>query len=247
MATLENNSLKNFTKILTGSSPSDEKIHFGSRIEFNDKGQIFISVGDRNSRDKAQQVSQHNGKILRMNDDGTIPQDNPFLKDGRAKPEVWSFGHRNPQGLVFDSTTGILWSAEMGPRGGDEINLIKPGLNYGWPVITYGREYYGPKIGEGTSKPGMEQPVVHWVPSISPSAITIYHGNAFPKWKGNLFLGTLSGEHLRRIILDGQKVTGQEELLKDLKLRIRNVRPAVDGFLYFSTDNGLVARLIPVK
>ncbi len=247
MATLENNTLTKTKKIFTGHNLNDETVHFGSRLEFDDQGHLFISLGDRNERDNAQLLNFHHGKILRINDDGSIPSDNPFIKNSKAKPEIWSYGHRNPQGLVRDPQTGNLWSTEFGPRGGDELNLIVPGANYGWPIITYGREYYGPKIGEGTHKNGMEQPVEKWVPSISPSGMTIYNGNQFPEWKGNLFLATLSGSHLRRIVLEGKKVTQQEELLKDLNLRIRNVRTGPDGYLYLSTDSGQISRLVPQK
>ena len=233
-------------KIFTGNNLDADGIHFGSRLEFDDKGYLFVSLGERNVRERSQQLSFHNGKIIRLKDDGSIPHDNPFSRDTNAKPEIWSYGHRNPQGLVRDPKTGDLWSTEMGPRGGDELNLIKAGANYGWPVITYGREYYGPKIGEGTHKDGMEQPIAYWVPSISPSGMTIYHGEVFPKWKGNIFLGNLSGAHLRRLVLNDQKkVIHQEELLKSQNYRIRNVRSGPDGYRYISTDSGLIARLIP--
>ncbi len=241
--TVEKNKLVNFKKIFTGVGSNDNSIHFGSRIDFDGKGHIFVSIGDRNDRDRAQSLEFHNGKIIRLKEDGTVPSDNPFLKNKKARPEIWSYGHRNPQGLVYHLEKNELWSSEMGPRGGDELNLITPGTNYGWPVITFGREYYGPKIGEGTAKKGMEQPVVQWTPSISPSAITIYTGSAFPKWKNNIFMANLSGEHLRRLKIDGQKVTAQEELLSDLSLRFRNVRTGPDGFLYISTDDGKIARL----
>ncbi len=245
-ATLSGNELKDFKKLFSAQESNSNESHFGSRIEFDDKGHVFITVGDRDERPHVQDLAFTTGKIIRLNEDGSVPKDNPFVKNKTAKPEIWSLGHRSPQGLVRNPMTGDLWEAEMGPRGGDEINLIKPGANYGWPVITHGREYSGLPIGPN-SKEGMEQPVVYWAPSISPSGMTIYNGNAFPEWKGNIFLGNLSGAHLRRITLDGKKVTGQEELLKDKGYRIRNVRPGPEGFLYLSTDDGIIARLVPAN
>lgn len=243
---LEGAELKDFRKLFDAWEPNGNNIHFGSRIEFDGAGRLFISVGDRNERHKAQDLHYHNGKILRLNEDGSIPADNPFASNPDARPEIWSYGHRNPQGLVKHPFTGELWESEFGPRGGDEINLIRPGANYGWPVITYGREYWGPKIGEGTEKPGMEQPVAYYVPSISPSGIAFYFGDAFPKWKGNLFVATLSGQHLRRLVIgSGGQVVKQEELLNDFGANIRNVRAGPEGFLYFSTDDGKIARLVP--
>lgn len=245
-ATLSGNELKDFKKIFSAHESNNNEIHFGSRIEFDDKGHVFITVGDRNERSHVQDLAYHTGKIIRLNEDGSVPKDNPFVNTNNAKPEIWSLGHRSPQGLVRDPVTGDLWEAEMGPRGGDEINLIKAGANYGWPVITYGTEYSGLPIGPN-SKVGMEQPIAYWVPSISPSGMTIYNGNAFPEWKGNIFLGNLSGQHLRRLTLKDKKVVEQEELLKDESFRIRNVRPGPDGYLYLSTDSGIIARLIPKK
>lgn len=246
-ATLKDNSLVDFKKIFSGHEPNDNSIHFGSRIEFDGAGHVWLSIGDRNERDLSQKLNYHNGKIIRLKEDGSVPADNPFVKTKDAKPEIWSYGHRNPQGLVRNPKTGELWSTEMGPKGGDELNLVIPAKNYGWPVITYGREYYGLKIGKGTEQAGMEQPVAYWVPSISPSAVTIYTGNVFTKWSDNIFIGTLSGMHLRRLKLEGQKVVEQEELLKDLGVRIRNVRTGPDGALYISTDDGQIARLVRAK
>lgn len=241
-ATLTGNKLSDFKKLFTAHEPSSEGVHFGSRIEFDGKGHVFITIGDRGDRDRAQSLEYNNGKVVRLKEDGAIPKDNPFVNTKGARPEIWSYGHRNPQGLFRDAKTGDLWSTEMGPKGGDELNLVKPGVNYGWPVITYGREYSGGKIGQ-TTKSGMEQPVAHWVPSISPSGTTMYSGKAFPEWAGNIFIGNLSGTHLRRLKMDGRKVVEQEELLKDEGLRVRNVRGGPDGFLYLSTDDGKIARL----
>jgi len=223
--------LTKFTNIFEAKATNDNTIHFGSRIEFAPNNTIFVTVGDRDDRHKAQDRNVHNGKILKMTTEGN-------------DVEIWSLGHRNPQGLVLNATNGVLYSAEFGPRGGDELNKIEKNKNYGWPVITYGREYWGPKIGEGTKKIGMEQPLVHWVPAISPSAMTIYTGNKFKNWQGNIFLGCLSSAHIRRVVLKDDKVVEQEEILKNKMWRFRNLRSGPDGWLYFSTDNGHLGRLI---
>ncbi|MBC7420607.1 MAG: PQQ-dependent sugar dehydrogenase [Bdellovibrio sp.] len=245
--TLENNKLIDFKKIISALPLDDGHINFGSRIEFDNRGSVFVTVGDRDQRKPPQDLKNHLGKVLRFAADGGIPADNPFYNKKNALPEIWSYGHRDPQGIVMNPETGDLWLSEMGPKGGDELNHMKPGNNYGWPVISYGVEYSGAKVGQGNkTKAGMQQPVTYWVPSISPSGTTIYNGDQFAKWKGNIFMGTLSGMHLRRLVLDGHKVIKQEELLKDLELRFRNVRTGPDGFLYFSTDDGQIARLVPV-
>lgn len=243
MAVLKDSVLTGYKTIFVGIAPNDNDIHYGSRIEFDLKGHIFLSMGDRDERNKAQDLSRHQGKILRLNMDGSIPVDNPWFKSPDKKPEIWSYGHRNPQGLTRHPVTGELWEAEMGPRGGDEVNLILPSANYGWPKITYGREYYGPKIGD-TAMPGMEQPLIFWVPSISPSAIAFYSGDKMPEWKNNLFVATLSGTHLRRLTIDGQKILKQDELFSELEYRWRNIRSSPDGYLYFSTDEGKLGRII---
>lgn len=237
--------IENGKKIFSAQTPNSNKIHFGSRIEFDEKGFLYLSVGDRNERDLAQSLEHHTGKILRLNEDGSIPSDNPFIETKNAKKEIWSYGHRNPQGLAWNSVTGQLWEAEFGPRGGDEINLIKKSANYGWPVVTYGREYYGPKISDQVTKAGIENPVVHYVPSISPSAIAFYQADQFHQWKGNLFVGNLSSSHLRRLEISENKVIAQEELLKTLYWRIRMVRQGPDGYIYLGTDDGRLARLVP--
>lgn len=243
-AQLKNNKLVGFKNLFSAHEANSNSHHFGSRIAFDHKGHVFFSIGDRGKRHLAQKVEYHNGSILRLNEDGTIPKDNPYLKNKKALPELWSVGHRNPQGLFYNLETNELWECEFGPKGGDELNLIKPGKNYGWPIITYGREYYGPKIGDGYKKSGMEQPIVYYTPSISPSGMTIYTGSQFPKWKGNVFLANLSGTHLRRIVLKNKKVVKQEVLLDDLSWRFRFVRQGLDGNLYFSTDSGKIVRLI---
>lgn len=243
-AKILNNQLTNFKILFSAHKENSNNIHYGSRVEFDGENHLFMTIGDRNSREQVQDLSFHMGKIIRLHLDGSIPSDNPFVGDKVAKPEIWSFGHRSPQGLVIHPVTGELWMSEMGPKGGDEVNIVKKGSNYGWPLITYGKEYYGLKIGEGTKKVGMEDPIAYWVPSISPSGMTIYQGEIFPKWKGNIFLGNLSGSHLRRLVSEGGKVIEQEVLLSELKMRIRNVRSGPDGYIYLSTDDGKIMRLI---
>ncbi len=246
-AKLQNDQLIDLKVLFSGKEPSDNVIHFGSRIEFDGKGHVFFTMGDRYQADRAQDLSFHNGKVLRLNEDGSVPKDNPFVKKTGALPEIYSYGHRNPQGLILNSNSNELWEIEFGPLGGDEVNLVKPGLNYGWPVVTFGREYSGSKIGEGTAKAGMEPPVVYWTPSISPSGAALYQGDTFSKWKGNLFLGCLGTTHIRRIVLDGSRVVKQEELIKDLSLRVRHIRTGNDGTLYFSTDEGKLMKIVPAK
>lgn len=212
--------------------------HFGSRLIFKEN-HIFMTVGDRGKRKYAQDISYHNGKILKLTLEGKPAADNPYLKTKGALPEIWSLGHRNPQGIDRDPISGQIYSVEFGPRGGDELNLVKKSMNYGWPVITYGKEYWGPSIGE-THKVGMEQPVVYWTPSISPSGMVFYLGEKLKGWKGQLFIACLGGQHLRRLKLDKGKVVEQEKLFEDLDERIRHVRNGPDGLLYFSTDSGKI-------
>lgn len=219
-------------------------IHFGSRVLIDKSDFIFMSVGERNQRHRAQDLNTHQGKILRLTKDGKAPVDNPFANTKGALPEIWSYGHRNPQGLIIDPS-GTLLEAEFGPRGGDEINVIQKGANYGWPVITYGKEYWGPSIGT-TSKEGMIQPLFYWVPSINPSGFMVYTGKAFSKFAGNMFLATLAGSHLHRIVMDkNRKMVKEEKLLEDLEERFRQVKTGPDGLIYLSTDSGKIFRLKP--
>lgn len=218
-------------------------IHFGSRVLIDSKGFIFMSVGERNKRDMAQLLDNHQGKILRINKDGSAPTDNPFVKTKGALPEIWSYGHRNPQGLAF-GPDGKLWNAEFGPRGGDEINLVEPGANYGWPVITYGREYYGPKIGT-TEKAGMKQPAFYWVPSVNPSGISFYNGNAFPSLKGQLLMASLLG-HVHRVAIEGSVVKNETKILENFDERIRHIKVGPDSQIFLSTDSGKIFRVKPL-
>lgn len=222
--------------------------HYGSRLVFGADGKLYISLGDRrNYMAEAQNPGSHLGSVIRLNDDGSLPDDNPFVGQADARPEIFSYGHRNVQGMARHPQSGAVWAHEHGPRGGDEVNILKAGANYGWPSITYGIDYSGAVISDETAAPGMEQPVVYWDPSIAPSGMAFYDGDLFPQWRGDLFVGALAGRHLRRLELDGDEVTGQEVLLRDLGARIRDVRSGPDGFLYLLTDSatGALLRLEP--
>lgn len=221
--------------------------HFGARLVFAPDGKLFITLGERNAQEPAQDLKEHLGKVVRINPDGAVPNDNPFVGRTDAKPEIWSYGHRNPQAAAINPTTGVLWVVEHGARGGDELNIIGRGKNYGWPVISYGTHYSGQKIGVGRSKPGMEQPNYYWDPSIAPSGMAFYTAEKHPEWRGNLFVGALKFRQIRRLILDGDQVIAEETLLKGLGKRIRAIRQSPDGDLYFVTDspNGELMRLVP--
>ena len=224
--------------------------HFGSRLVFDRQGYLYITLGDRGERDRAQQGDDHAGSVIRLHDDGRVPEDNPFVGREGWLPEIYSFGHRNLQGAALHPDTGILWTHEHGPQGGDEVNIIRAGVNYGWPVITYGANYVtGTQIGEGTHKPGMAQPVHYWVPSIAPSGMDFYTGDKFPQWQGNLLVGALKDRMLVRLTLDGEKVVGEERFLKNILGRIRAVHQGPDGFIYLLTDedDGVLVRLEPME
>ena len=223
--------------------------HFGSRLVFDRAGHLFVTLGDRGDRPRAQDLGDHAGSVIRLGDDGRIPSDNPFVSQPGTRPEIFSFGHRNIQGAALHPVTGRLWTHEHGPQGGDEINIPRAGVNHGWPIITYGVNYgIGTQIGEGTTKPGMEQPVYYWVPSIAPSGMAFYDGAAFPGWQGNLFVGSLKFRQLVRLEIDGERVVHEERLLEDAVGRIRDVRQGPDGLLYLLSDaaDGQLVRLVPV-
>ena len=222
-------------------------LHFGSRLAFARDGNLFVTLGERFQRDKAQDLSNHYGKVIRIRPDGSAPPDNPFAGKAGARPEVWSYGHRNVQSAAIHPVSGKLWTVEHGARGGDEINIPQAGKNYGWPVITYGRDYSFLKIGEGTAKAGLEQPVYYWDPSIAPSGMAFYTGDLIPEWKGNLFVGALAGQALHRLVFYGEQIVSEERLLGDLGARIRDVRSGPDGALWLLTDSpeGGVLRLAP--
>jgi len=255
-AKLEGMSLVNWQDLLVTQSASDTNRHFGSRIAFDDKGHLFFSVGDRGHRPNGQDLTTHAGSILRLNLDGTVPHDNPFVtstnnnsnsnSNSNALPEIYSYGHRNPQGLAFDAKNQRLWTIEHGPRGGDEINLIKPGRNYGWPVVSFGKEYWGPvSVGEATFKVGMEPPIKVYTPSIAPSSLLLYSGRAFTAWRGNLLSGALKLRHLNRVVLDAERASSEERLLTELNERIRQVIEDDQGNLLIATDSGSIYRLKP--
>lgn len=247
--------------VLEGNRLSDLKIlfrqlpktgggrHFGSRLVSARDGTLFATVGERGERDRAQDTTVNRGQVIRIHKDGSIPKDNPFVGRKGYRPEIWSFGHRNPQGAALHPETGKLWIHEHGARGGDEINIPLAGRNYGWPVVAYGRHYSGGKIGEGSHKPGMEQPVHYWDPSIAPSGMTFYTGDKFPKWKGNLLVGALKYRLVARLELDGETVGEEERILESLGERIRDIRQGPDGYLYLLNDSGdgKILRLEPVN
>ena len=245
---LTDSGLEDVEVLFTMNRPSGARLHFGSRLSFGADGMLYATFGERGDRHRAQDPADHAGTIIRLRDDGTVPDDNPFAAGGGA-PEVYSFGHRNPQGMAVHPVTGRVWSHEHGPQGGDEINVIEAGVNYGWPVITYGREYRsGAPIGVGTAAPGMAQPVLHWTPSIAPSGMTFYDGDRFPGWRGDLFAGALAGRHLRRVQLDGERAVAEEVLLQGRVGRVRDVKQGPDGMLWLLEDarNASIYRLEPV-
>lgn len=235
---IANNRLEDVSVIFRQVPKTGGGRHYGSRLVFARDGSLFITTGDRGERDKVQIFTINRGQVIRVNPDGSIPPDNPFVGKTGYRPEVWSYGHRNPQGAALHPVTGRLWTVEHGARGGDEINVPQAGKNYGWPVIAYGQHYFGGSIGEGTHKEGMEQPIYYWDPSIAPSGMDFYSGEAFPKWKGNLFVAALKYELVARLVLDGTKVVSEERILDGLEQRIRHVRQGPDGLIYLLTDDG---------
>jgi aldose sugar dehydrogenase len=248
-ARLDGNRLADVQVIFRQQPKFASSLHFGSRLVFGRDGKLFVTLGDRFRRmDDAQTLTTHHGKVVRIEPDGKAPADNPFAKQAGALPEIWSYGHRNLQGAALHPATGELWTHEHGPQGGDEVNVTLPGKNYGWPVITYGRNYgIGTKIGEGTERADVEPAVTTWVPSIAPSGMAFLTSDRYPAWKGNLFVGALRAQALVRLQLDGRKVVREERLLTDLNERIRDVRQGPDGLLYVLTDSadGRVIRLEP--
>jgi glucose/arabinose dehydrogenase len=222
--------------------------HWGSRIAFDREGNLFVTLGDRfDLREQAQNPANHIGKIVRITPDGRPAPNNPYLDREGARPEIWSLGHRNIQAAALHPQTGELWTVEHGARGGDEVNIPKAGKNYGWPIISYGVDYSGAKIGQGTAKPGLEQPVYHWDPSIAPSGMAFYTGDKFPAWRGSILIGALAGELVSRLETKGNRVTGEERILRELGERIRDVRQGPDGYVYLLTDSspGRILRLRP--
>ena len=238
--------VENVSVIFRATPATGSNIQYGSRLVFDKNGYLFVSVGEKylpESRVQAQQLNSLLGKIVRITTDGQPAPGNPFIKDAGDKPEIYSYGHRNPDGLDINPVTGALWESEFGPRGGDEINIIQPGKNYGWPVITYGIDYSGEKMGDSIQqKKGMEQPVYYWDPVISPCGICFYTGNAIPEWKNNLFVSALSGQHLDRLVIKNNRIVGEERLLTDVNQRIRDVT-YMNDMLYAITDEGDIYRI----
>lgn len=219
--------------------------HFGSRIVFDDAGYVYFSIGERGERDiNPQDITRDGGKIYRLHDDGKIPTDNPFYKDTKAKKAIFTYGNRNPQGLVKHPKTGKIWSHEHGPKGGDEINIVKKGLNYGWPIVTYGLNYSGTKITDETSRKDIEPPIYYWTPSIAPCGMDFVSGNKFPKWKDRLLVGSLKFGYVELLSLDGEKVTSREKIAENIG-RVRNVRTGPDGLVYISVEGEGIFRLVP--
>ncbi len=240
--------LENFEVLFEGSPKTRRPFHFGSRIVFDNDGYMYFAIGDRGEMETAQDLTNHSGKTFRLYDDGTVPEDNPFVHEDGAMPEIFTLGNRNIQGMTLHPGTGEVWSNEHGPRGGDEINIIRPGLNYGWPEITHGIDYAGSEITPDTAAPGMEQPLHHWTPSIAPSGMAIiYNSDRYENWNGDVFNGALAQRHLNRIVVDEnhEHAVKEERLLQGIA-RIRDVRFAPDGFLYIMEEsNGRIIRLIP--
>ena len=246
-AQLNGTTLANVRIIFRALPKTPTAKHYGSRLLVSPDGRLFITLGEKGEMKHAQDRSNHLGSVIRINPDGTIPADNPFRQMNGYRPEIYTYGHRNIQGIVKHPLTGEIWIHEHGPLGGDEINILKKGANYGWPVATYGIDYSGVVISSRKTAPGIEPPILYWTPCIAPSGMTFYTGNRFPEWKGNLFVGSLVQLHLRRIVLDGKKVVRQQTLLRDLNERIRDVRQGPDDFLYLLTDsdNGRLLRIEP--
>lgn len=247
-ARLNGNQLVDQEVIFEGLPHTPLQYHFGCKLAFDGKGHLFFGIGDRGQRDDfPQRLDNHNGKIHRIMDDGAIPLDNPFVNDPSAMPSIYSYGHRNPQGTSIHPVTGELWVSEHGPKGGDELNLVEPGLNYGWPVISYGINYNGTIFTELTEKEGMEQPVFEWTPSIAPCGMTFVTGDRFMNWENNLLVGSLSFQYVERVAVEGNAVTHREKLLEGVG-RVRNVVMSPDGYVYVAIETpGLILRLIPIE
>lgn len=246
-AELDKGTLKNVTTIFHATPDSNSGVHFGCRIIFDRDGYLFFGIGERGTMQNAQDLTNHSGKIHRIYDDGRIPVDNPFVNTSGAMPSIWSFGHRNPQGLYYEQSTGTLWENEHGPKGGDELNRITRGLNYGWPLVSFGVNYNGTIITNDTARIGMEPPFHYWTPSIGPSSLTRVTSDRYPAWKGDFMSGSLSFEYLERTLIKNNRVAGRERLMPKIG-RIRNVVQGPDGYIYISVERiGKVFKLVPVK
>lgn len=242
---LEDGSLTHIEKLYKAEPNTTAGQHFGSRIEFDDDGFLYFSIGERGERDvNPQDITRDGGKIYRLNDDGSIPEDNPFYDEPNAKKAIFTYGNRNPQGMAKNPETGEIWIHEHGPKGGDEINIIKKGANYGWPIVTYGINYSGTKITDETSRPTMKQPLYYWVPSIAPSGMAFITGNKYPSWNGKLLVGSLKFAYVELLTIKDGKVTNREKIAQDIG-RVRNVKIGPDGLIYIAVEGQGIFRLIP--
>lgn len=244
-AKLDGDKLTDVKRLYKAGPNSKKGQHFGSRIEFDDDGYLYFSVGDRGNRDEnPQDITRDCGKIYRLNADGSVPDDNPFVETENAKTAIYSYGHRNPQGMAKNPATGEIWVNEHGPKGGDEINIVQKGKNFGWPVISYGVNYSGTNFTEITAKEGMEQPLFYWVPSIAPSGMAFVTSNKYPSWKNNILVGSLKFEYLERLVLENNKVVKREKLLEGMG-RVRDVKQGPDGFIYVAIENRGIVKIVP--
>lgn len=242
---LQEGVITDFEQLFHGQPMTSGGAHFGSRIVFDEDNYMFTTIGDRGQMNTAQDLANHHGTVMRFFDDGTVPPDNPFVDDPNALPEIWSYGHRNIQGMVFHPETGDLWTHEHGPKGGDEINVVFEAENYGWPLATHGINYNGTVITPDTTLPGMVDPIIHWTPSIAPCGLDIVTSEKYPQWQGNLLVGALAGQHIHRVVIDGREVVGTEKLLEGFA-RFRAIREGPDGYIYVLTEvPGLLVRLVP--
>lgn len=242
---LEGNSLTNIETLYKAGPNTTAGQHFGSRIEFDNDSFVYFSIGERGERDvNPQDITRDGGKIYRLNDDGSIPNDNPFYNEPNAKKAIYTYGNRNPQGMAKHPETGKIWMHEHGPKGGDEINIVKKGANYGWPIVTYGVNYSGTEITNETTKPGIEQPIYYWVPSIAPCGMAFVTGEKYPQWKGKLLVGSLKFAYVELLTLDGEKVINREKIAQDIG-RVRNVKMGPDGLIYIAVEGQGIFRLIP--
>lgn len=244
---LDGNQVTNLEELKQTQPLSERGVHFGSRIIFDNDGYLYFSTGERGVKENSQDLTNDMGKIHRLHDDGRVPEDNPFLGTDGAVPSIWSYGHRNVQGMVYDKTNNIIYATEHGPRGGDELNVVEKGKNYGWPVITYGIDYSGAIISELTEKEGMEQPIHYWTPSIATCGLLLYTGDKYPGWEGNLFAGALALTHVARVEVDKDTYLGEEKLLQDVG-RVRQIAQSPDGYIYVLTEGpGMLLKLVPAK
>jgi glucose/arabinose dehydrogenase len=241
---LDGNQIVEKEKLFQATPASADGRHFGSRIEFDNNGYLFLGVGERGNWDNAQMLSNHSGKVHRFNDDGTIPDDNPFFNEANAQKSIYSYGHRNPQGMVLHPTTGELWEHEHGPMGGDEINIVEKGKNYGWPLISFGINYNGQIITEDTARAGLEQPILYWKPSIAPSGMAFISSDVYGDWKGDLLVGSLRFNYVNHCVIKDGKVIKQEKIVEK-EGRVREIKESPDGYIYVGVESGKILKLVP--